>query len=251
MAFAKQGDDRSVAPSLGERVPLPPSADQALALFVHELAGPLAVLQAYVAGAQRRIAGNATSRDEVLDTLGRVAEQSARANAVLRTVRDLVGRRSAQRESLCPDRLLADAVDAAKRELGQSRVVIHVIPAKDCAEVAGQREQLHLALLNVLRNACEATLAADIGCTVTASWRNRDGWVDFIITDEGDGLPGSKWDGLDEPFQTTREGHLGLGLTLLRLVLAEHEGEFHLEPRIGCGTVARLSLRAKGAQDGD
>jgi two-component system nitrogen regulation sensor histidine kinase NtrY len=86
------------------------------------------------------------------------------------------------------------------------------------------------ALVNVLKNACEAVearLAAGaeerghIAVTVA-----RDGQrVVFRVADNGIGLPQAERHRLTEPYVTTRAKGTGLGLAIVRKIVEEHGGE--------------------------
>lgn len=88
-------------------------------------------------------------------------------------------------------------------------------------------DQLEQALINLVRNAAEASLARAGG--VRVRWfRDRDRAV-VEIDDEGPGLPTS--DNLFVPFFTTKPGGSGIGLALVRQILEAHDGGVSLAAR--------------------
>ncbi len=112
------------------------------------------------------------------------------------------------------------------------------------------------ALVNVLKNACEAIEArlaagADergriaIGVSADASR------VVFSVADNGIGLPHGQRHRLTEPYVTTRARGTGLGLAIVRKIVEEHGGEISLADRETdeSGAEVRLSfpLRQKTA----
>jgi len=97
---------------------------------------------------------------------------------------------------------------------------------------------LKLALTNVLLNAVEA--CESTGGRITINWgtTDRDSWV--AVLDEGAGLQ-QGYDRSSKPGTTTKQGHFGWGLTIVRRALASMgSGEFSLLPRNGGGTAAEL-----------
>jgi signal transduction histidine kinase len=60
------------------------------------------------------------------------------------------------------------------------------------------------------------------------------------VQDTGQGIPPEVLPRVFERFYTTKEGALGLGLPLVRKVMAFHGGEVRLRPRPGGGTEAML-----------
>lgn len=118
------------------------------------------------------------------------------------------------------------------------------VGVEDGPEMAfqGDADQLEQALINLLRNAVDATL--ETGGRVLISWRAAGGWIEFLIDDEGSGLPNSG--NLFVPFFTTKPGGSGIGLVLARQIAEGHHGSLHLANREPRGVRATLRLPMKG-----
>jgi two-component system, NtrC family, nitrogen regulation sensor histidine kinase NtrY len=104
--------------------------------------------------------------------------------------------------------------------------------------IRGDPDQLEQVLINLLRNATDASLATK--GRVTIGWQ-RDTMVEIWVKDEGPGL--SSTANLFVPFFTTKPGGSGIGLVLSRQIAEGHGGALSLENRMdGPGCVARLRL---------
>ncbi|HKX31971.1 MAG TPA: ATP-binding protein [Blastocatellia bacterium] len=105
--------------------------------------------------------------------------------------------------------------------------------------VQGDCDQLEQLLINLLRNAVDAT--AETGGQVCVSWRTNNGYLEVLVEDEGPGLPNTS--NLFVPFFTTKPGGSGIGLALSRQIAEGHGGFLTLENRKqGRGAEAQLKL---------
>jgi nitrogen fixation/metabolism regulation signal transduction histidine kinase len=100
-------------------------------------------------------------------------------------------------------------------------------------------DQLDQLLINLVRNAADASL--ETGGGVSVSWSRQDGHVDVEVVDDGPGLATTA--NLFVPFYTTKPSGTGIGLVLCRQIAEAHGGVLSLENRPDHrGCVARLRL---------
>jgi len=99
-------------------------------------------------------------------------------------------------------------------------------------------DQLDQMLINLVRNAADASL--ETGGGVTVGWSVEDSFVDVSIQDEGFGLPETA--NLFVPFFTTKPGGSGIGLVLSRQIAEAHGGSLSLSDGHGCEARVRLPI---------
>ncbi len=113
----------------------------------------------------------------------------------------------------------------------------------DDLEVNADPDQLEQLLINIVRNAVDATLETNGG--VWIDWKQVDGSMQLTVEDEGPGLPDTA--NLFVPFFTTKPAGSGIGLALSRQIAEAHGGTLALENRTdakGCRAVLRLPIQA-------
>ncbi len=120
----------------------------------------------------------------------------------------------------------------------ETRLPVEVIAGPPMT-VQGDPDQLEQVLINLLRNAADASLVTN--GKVAAGWRQNGSMLEIWIRDEGPGL--SSTANLFVPFFTTKPGGSGIGLVLSRQIAEGHGGALMLENRTdGPGCIARLRL---------
>ena len=109
----------------------------------------------------------------------------------------------------------------------ETRVPVELVPGP-AATCSADADQLQQALINLVRNAAEATLEAE-GDRVRLGWDVHAGRVEVRVEDEGPGLGDTG--NLFVPFFTTKSGGSGIGLVLSRQIAESHGGTLLLENR--------------------
>lgn len=132
-------------------------------------------------------------------------------------------------------------VPALVRRVAQLETRVSVDVLGDGAlTIQADPDQLEQGLINLVRNAADATLEAG-GGSVTIRWYVRERQVHLLVDDEGHGLGDTA--NLFVPFYTTKPGGSGIGLVLSRQIAEGHGGSLVLENRTDRpGVCARLTL---------
>ncbi len=124
------------------------------------------------------------------------------------------------------------------------RMAVKVLPGPSLV-IQADPDQLEQLLINLLRNAVDASLTTK--GNVTLSWQRTGLFLEVKVEDEGPGIANTS--NIFVPFFTTKPGGSGIGLVLSRQIAEGHEGSLVLENRpTGTGCVARLRIPLEAEQ---
>ena len=120
----------------------------------------------------------------------------------------------------------------------ETRTPVNVVEGPSIT-IRADADQLEQALINLVRNAVDASL--ETRGRVDLSWSRIDDVIKIVVDDEGPGLADT--DNLFVPFYTTKPGGSGIGLVLSRQIAEGHGGGLDLENRPdGSGARAGMTL---------
>jgi len=133
---------------------------------------------------------------------------------------------------------VAQVSSASSAPIGSS--VKLTVPSKSLW-IRGDRDLLHQAFTNLVRNAFQAMPAGGT-ITITVESSSDEGHVVTSIADTGIGLSEEDVRRLGEPFFAKRPGGIGLGFSLARRVVLEHGGSVTVGSILGQGTTVSIHL---------
>ncbi len=105
-----------------------------------------------------------------------------------------------------------------------------------------EEKKLQQALMNILLNATQFSTDSSGPIEVSLSLEGRS--YDLVIRDHGSGIPAGELEKVFEPFYTTRIDGSGLGLSIARRIVEDHDGNLDISNAKGNGTTVRIVLPA-------
>ncbi len=150
------------------------------------------------------------------------------------------------------EEFLALAFHSMRAEDNTFQMTIRKDLGSNVGEIEAVPQDLSRVFLNIVTNACQATLEKQHADGVDPAWeplinvrsRRENGTVEVRIRDNGPGIPDKVKARLFEPFFTTKEGTkgTGLGLSLAYDIVRSHGGELAVESEVGIGTEFTITL---------
>jgi PAS domain S-box-containing protein len=194
--------------------------------LAHELNQPLAAILANARAAQRMMSAEQPNLTEVRDILEDIALDDRRAGEVISRLRGLLKKGEIQARPVNVDEIVGEVLDLLHSDLIQRRVSVRTQVAPSLPPILGDRVQLQQVLLNLILNGCDAMAdqpPVDRRMSVGATLTTR-GTVQLSVSDQGPGVAKERLDQIFDPFVTTKEDGLGLGLAICRSIVTAHGG---------------------------
>jgi two-component system sensor kinase FixL len=102
--------------------------------------------------------------------------------------------------------------------------------------------QIQQVVFNLIRNSVEALPQSDLRELSVSTVRGGDGLAQVSVSDTGPGLAQKVIDQLFQPFVTTKEKGMGLGLSICRSIVESHGGRLWATPNPVRGVTFQFSL---------
>ncbi len=213
--------------------------------LAHELNQPLAAISNYMKGCRRLLASssdpNATTIEAALD---KAAEQAIRAGQIIRRLRDFVLRGESERRVESVSKLVEEAGALGLVGAREQGVLLkfELDPTSDL--VVADRVQIQQVLVNLLRNAMEAMAESGRRELTVTNARVGDAMIEIAVSDTGPGFAENVRSNLFQPFFTTKEAGMGVGLSISRTIIEAHGGQMRAETNDAGGATFRFTLHA-------
>lgn len=204
------------------------SLGQFAAGLAHELRNPLMSMKILVQTAMESGTAAAMSwRDlSILD------EEITRLEQLVQGFLDFARPPEAVRHSINLADVVTSTVNLVTPQAGRRGVSVTCDVSDDLPPVDADSGQLRQVILNLLLNAIEAT---PTGGTVSIHGECLNDFAVLRVTDAGAGLPEELGDSIFEPFVSSRETGIGLGLSICRRIVETHQGTITAQDRSAGG----------------
>lgn len=219
--------------------------------LAHELNQPLTAIANYCEGARSLLEGKPAPDDLEMarEALQETAAQALRAGEIVRRMRDFLthGQTEHRVESLSS--LITEANALALVGSRERGIDVHVHLAAEADKVFVDRIQIQQVLFNLIRNAIEAMFESPVRELTVSSHDGPQGLVTVTIEDTGSGVSETLAPQLFQPFITSKQSGMGIGLSICRTIIEAHGGRIWFEPGADLGTTFHFTLPLAGEND--
>ena len=206
----------------------------------HELRQPLAAMRAHAEAGELLLRRSPPRVSEARDALAYIVSENVRAADVLDHIRTLMRKgetviRPLDLNDLCRRAAVLLRMDADRRGV-QLRTSLHPNPPS----VQGDAVQLQQVILNLTLNAMDAVHGSARDREVVLGTTSQRGGAELFVSDNGPGLQPEVQGRIFEPFFSTKDHGLGMGLAIVRSIVERHNGRVRAENLPNGGALFRV-----------
>ncbi len=213
--------------------------------LAHELNQPFCAI---VNLAEAALMGLKTGRFNIpgqIEHLSSIGEQAQRAGRIIRRLRELVQKRKPHITNIRLNDLVHETLHLVRHDLDEAEVSVvtdldHALP-----QLQADWIQIQQVLINLIRNAIDALMTSAVTrrrIAVHTRYADGDDEVEVSVTDNGPGLTPELREQVFEPYYTSRQEGMGLGLSICRSIMESHRGRIWLDESVHGGATFRFTL---------
>ncbi|HZQ71054.1 MAG TPA: ATP-binding protein [Terriglobales bacterium] len=203
--------------------------------LAHEIRNPLAGIAGVIEIVGRDLPSTSPARAVVKDVRQEIAQINHIITDLLQTARPHPP--EIRRSDL--NTTVEHSVMLARQQALSKAIKIELKKDPALPEVEHDSDQIHQVLLNLLLNSIQAIEGHG---TITVEITEDGGYAAIAVSDTGRGIAPEHLPNIFRPFYTTKGNGTGLGLSLAKRIVEEHDGKIDVESSAGRGTTFLVRL---------
>lgn len=236
--------------------------------LAHELNQPLAAISNYCMGVAKRLQSSLdpSVKKDILPALEKASDQAHRAGTIIQRIRGFVKRSEPQRKSCDISGIINDAVGLVEIEAHRHRLNIVANISPNLPLVDLDPVLILQVLVNLLKNALDSVREAyplssrwsapPVSISADLDTSTFPAMLRIQVTDTGAGIANTVIERMFEPFFSTKNDGMGMGLNICRSIIESHQGRLWAENHMdaehtkltGCTFTITLPLESPGSE---
>jgi PAS domain S-box-containing protein len=214
------------------------------ASIAHEVNQPLSGIVTNASTSLRMLTLDPPNVDGARETARRTIRDANRASDVITRLRALFSKKETIAEQVDLNDATREVIALSLSELQRDRVILRSELAEDLPFVTGDRVQLQQVILNLLRNGSDAmnTIHDRPRELLIRTERGEGDRALLSVKDAGTGFDPQSMDKLFQAFYTTKSEGMGIGLSVSRSIIEQHDGRLWATLNDGPGATFSFSI---------
>lgn len=190
--------------------------------LAHELNQPLAGIMGY-SDIALRLSKQGNADPKLLECLTKIGDEAERSAKIIQRTRSFIRREPAKEDIINFTDVIQESMDIMSHRALQAGVEVE-FNQTETAWIQMSRTQMQQVLVNLINNAVEV-LENQADARIELTLYKEDGHICLSVLDNGPGFDTEIQAHLFEPFRTTKESGLGLGLVICRNLIEAAKGK--------------------------
>jgi nitrogen fixation/metabolism regulation signal transduction histidine kinase len=210
--------------------------------IAHEIRNPLNYISLAIDHLKNDVLPACPERRAELDSLAdKIKEEVRRANYMVLNFMNYGRPLKLRTTRFSYAELIDKALPLLQDKLAEQRIEVMTALAPDLPTMEADQEMMRNCLFNFITNGAQA-MPEGGRITLGADFDRETGVFRLTFTDEGHGIAVDDLDKIFQPYFTTKEAGIGLGLAITERIIKEHGGEILVESEPGKGTTFTVVL---------
>jgi C4-dicarboxylate-specific signal transduction histidine kinase len=211
------------------------------ASIAHEVNQPLSAIVTHANAGLRWLRQATPQVESAINNFAKIEQSSLRASSIISALRSLAKQSPANLEFLNINDLVADVLGVVQTDRRAEGVEIECALSEG-GELFADAIQIQQVVLNLMTNALDAMESVRANRRLHIESAIRDSFVVLSVSDTGSGIPANARESIFDPFYTTKETGLGMGLAICKTIAEVHGGGLSVGTSNGDGTTMILRL---------
>ncbi|MES0177962.1 AAA family ATPase [Mesorhizobium sp. M0025] len=211
----------------------------------HEILHPIATARNNARAGMRFLEMDPPNLDEAREAIGCVVRDADRARDIVGRVRDHIKKAPSRKEPFDLNEAVREALAMVHSAFAKNKIAVTARLPEEQVPVQGDRVQLQQVIVNLVLNAVDAMGSGNERVnelTIRIEQGEADGVVLVKVADTGPGISPQNLERMFEPFYTTKDSGVGMGLSICRSIIKSHGGQLWAEPNKPFGALFLFTL---------
>ncbi len=207
----------------------------------HEVSNPLTIINNYLYLLGKKIDNNHPAQEEIRF----ISEEIERVGNILLRAKDPKPATRTKHKPVDINKLITELDTLFKSSLYKTNRIESILRLdEDIPDIYCSKDKLKQVLINIIKNAVEAMKDSGTIEIVTRDnfYQNSEQYVEISIQDNGPGIDAEILNHLFKPVTSTKQGHSGLGLSIVNTLVNELSGNISCYSRPEYGTEFKILI---------